>query len=36
VAKFYTMAFKQVYDEDEETVEWKLVDYDISGGNPYY
>lgn len=35
-AKFYSMAFQQVYDEDEEVVNWKVVDYDFAGDIPYY
>lgn len=35
VAKFYTMAFKQTYDDETEVVDWKLIDIEISGGTPY-
>lgn len=34
-AKFYSMAFQQVYEEDEGAVEWKIVDYEFAGDIPY-
>lgn len=36
VAKIYTLAFKQVYNEDEGLSDWKVVDYDLSPGETYY
>lgn len=35
-AKFYSMAFQQNYDEDDSTVEWKVVDYEFAGDIPYF
>ena len=35
-AKFYSIAFKIVYDEDEGVAEWKIVDYQFAGETPYY
>eukprot|EP01041_Mallomonas_annulata_P000742 gene742-1423_t len=34
-AKFYTMAFKQQYLEEENIVKWKVVDYEFAGDIPY-
>lgn len=36
VAKFYTLAFKQVYNDDEGIADWKIVDYELSGGETYF
>ena len=35
-AKFYSIAFQIVYDEDEGVAEWKIVDYQFAGETPYY
>ena len=35
-AKFYSMAFKQQYDEEEGEVRWLMVDYALLGDMPYY
>lgn len=35
VMRFYSMAFQQVYDEDEEEVKWKIIDYQYGGDTPY-
>jgi hypothetical protein len=36
IAKFYTLAFKQIFDDEEGTVDWKIVDYELSGGETYF
>ena len=35
-AKFYSIAFQIVYDEEHEVAEWKVVDYQFAGETPYY
>eukprot|EP01034_Spumella_vulgaris_P028987 gene28987-35952_t len=35
-AKFYSMAFQQQYNEEDSTVNWKIVDYEFAGDVPYY
>ena len=35
-AKFYSMAFQQVYIEEEGVVKWKIVDYEFAGDMPYF
>ena len=35
VMKFYSMAFQQVYDEDDGSVKWKIIDYQFGGETPY-
>ena len=40
-AKFYTLAFQQVYeeldgDENNAVLKWKVVDYQLAGDVPYY
>jgi hypothetical protein len=34
-AKFYSMAFQQHYDEDDDHVTWRVVDYEFAGDIPY-
>ena len=34
-AKFYSMAFRQEYEEDSGVVGWKIVDYEFAGDVPY-
>ena len=34
-AKFYSIAFKQVYNEDDGLVQWTVVDYEFAGDIPY-
>ena len=36
VAKFYSIAFKQVFDDETGYSDWKVVDYELSGGEAYY
>jgi len=36
VARFYSMAFQQEYDEDDGVVRWRIVDYEYGGDMPYY
>ena len=35
-AKFYSIAFQIMYNEDEGIAEWKIVDYQFAGETPYY
>jgi hypothetical protein len=40
-AKFYSLAFQQVYeeingDENNAVLKWKIVDYQLAGEVPYY
>ena len=35
-AKFYSIAFQLTYDEDDNMVVWKVVDYQFAGETPYY
>lgn len=35
-AKFYTVCFQQRYNDEQEIVEWKIVDYMLNGDLPYY
>ena len=35
VAKFYSLAFQQEYDEETEEVRWKVADYEFGGDTPY-
>jgi hypothetical protein len=35
VAKFYHLAFTQVYDEDDGFMQWKIQDYQFGGDTPY-
>lgn len=34
-AKFYSIAFKQVYSEEDGLVQWTVVDYEFAGDIPY-
>mmetsp|Transcript_2883 Transcript_2883/g.6683 ORF Transcript_2883/g.6683 Transcript_2883/m.6683 type:complete len:446 (+) Transcript_2883:119-1456(+) len=34
-AKIYSMAFQQVYDDDDGIVMWKIVEYEFGGDMPY-
>lgn len=34
-AKFYSMAFQPVYDEEQAMVRWQLVDYELAGDIAY-
>ena len=34
-AKFYSIAFRQVYEEDDSTVRWEIADYELAGDTPY-
>ena len=36
IARFYSMAFQQEYDDDEGIVRWKITDYEYGGDMPYY
>jgi len=36
IARFYSMAFQQEYDDDEEVVRWRITDYEYGGDMPYY
>jgi len=36
IARFYSMAFQQEYDDEEEVVRWKITDYEYGGDMPYY
>lgn len=36
VAKFYSIAFKQVFDDETGFCDWKVIDYELSGGDAYY
>jgi hypothetical protein len=33
--KSYVMLFTQEYNEDDESVEWKLADYKLNGDVPW-
>jgi import inner membrane translocase subunit TIM44 len=35
ILRFYSMAFQQVYDEDEGVVKWKVVDLQFGGDTSY-
>lgn len=35
-AKFYSMAFQLVYDDERELSQWKIVDYEFAGDQAYY
>jgi hypothetical protein len=36
IAKYYTIAYKQVYDDDAGVSDWKIVDYHLDGNDQYY
>jgi hypothetical protein len=36
VARFYSMAFQQEYDEKDEVVRWRITDYEYGGDMKYY
>jgi hypothetical protein len=36
IARFYSMAFQQEYDDEEEVVRWRITDYEYGGDMPYY
>lgn len=36
IAKYYTIAYKQVYDDDAGVSDWKIVDYHMEGSDQYY
>ncbi len=36
VARFYSMAFQQEYDEVDEVVRWRITDYEYGGDMKYY
>ena len=36
IARFYSMAFQQEYDEVDEVVRWHITDYEYGGDIPYY
>lgn len=36
IAKYYTIAYKQVYDDELGVSDWKIVDYHMDGAEQYY
>ena len=36
IAKYYTIAYKQVYDDEAGESDWKIVDYHMDGSDQYY
>ena len=36
IAKYYTLAYKQVYDDEAGVSDWKIVDYHMDGNDQYY
>jgi len=36
VARFYSLAFQQQYEEDDGVVKWRIVDYEYGGDMDYY
>lgn len=36
IAKYYTIAYKQVYDDEAGESDWKIVDYHMEGSEQYY
>ena len=36
IAKYYTIAYKQVYDDEVGESDWKIVDYHMDGAEQYY
>lgn len=34
--KFYSIAFQQHFDDEENVVVWKIADYAFGGDMPYY
>ena len=35
-AYFYVMAFQRDYDAESHELVWKVVDFQLGGGEPYY
>ena len=36
IAKYYTIAYKLVYDDEAGVTDWKIVDYHMEGKDQYY
>lgn len=36
IAKYYTLAYKQVFSEEDGVSDWKIVDYHMEGSDQYY
>lgn len=34
-AKFYAIAFRQVFSEEESVVRWEIIEYELVGDTPY-